>query len=832
MKRKILQMVSLLEQSNDEFLGRHLPGAALDILAASQEAALSIGTCLESQEAPSGILVEALEAYCEALYQMSLALDDEQLCRRLAKKVRRQLSSIRDMVRALPEEKRKIVFLPYKAAMWDSFESIWEAAARDERCEVSVVPIPYFERNPDGTLGQMHYEGGNYPPNVPVIPWETFCLAEEQPDIIYIHNPYDAYNYVTSVHPRFYSQELKKYAGLLVYVPYFYTDQSFPQSHLDMPAYRYADIIIAQNRQSQKQLEAAGIPGKKIRPLGSPKLDRLLACETNRKLPQCLKEITGKKIVLLNTSISSILQHNGSVLEKLDTILTAFRDRPGVFLIWRPHPLLEATLQSMRPALYRRYLTIKERFIADGYGIFDQGMDLDQVVAGADAYLGESSSSMVSLFASLGKPIFLIEPQPIDASRHEAFFDFFLEDGRICFVDSALNAVCMGGIESGVIDTALPIDSQHLNVQRGYTDIQKYGESLYFTPMSAEKLLRLDLRTNTLHTIPLTKHACSNFNRAILYKNFIYLIPTLADAVVRYDCVHHEWKEYSQPVREIKKHRRMDGYHSMFASCIVNDTLYIASPTSNYVTAFNLETEVVASYLVGEKNLGYWDMIFDGRDLWLNPYQGTAIVRWDPVSQRTAEYDQYPQGFRIPDSRQDLFIRLADCGESILAFPKCANMIVEINKATGDIREYRLPLPYREGSRKDETYEWGSHYYFAKKAGPYLYALSAYDNTLLKIDYAQHSVETKAFRFSDEVRGMLAGLQFAKISQSSGDTLSDFTYHETHICTVPDFLDALAEGKIGIHAEEQAVFLRGLANADGSAGRKIHEAMMMESQAT
>ncbi|MCM1237294.1 MAG: hypothetical protein NC489_45075 [Ruminococcus flavefaciens] len=42
-----------------------------------------------------------------------------------------------------------------------------------------------------------------------------------KPDIIYFHNPYDNWNLVTSVGPRFYSSNLKKYTEKLVYIPYF-----------------------------------------------------------------------------------------------------------------------------------------------------------------------------------------------------------------------------------------------------------------------------------------------------------------------------------------------------------------------------------------------------------------------------------------------------------------------------------------------------------------------------------------------------------------------------------------------------------------------------------
>lgn len=41
------------------------------------------------------------------------------------------------------------------------------------------------------------------------------------PDVIYTQNPYDECNYTTSVHPFFYTRNLKKYTDKLVYIPWF-----------------------------------------------------------------------------------------------------------------------------------------------------------------------------------------------------------------------------------------------------------------------------------------------------------------------------------------------------------------------------------------------------------------------------------------------------------------------------------------------------------------------------------------------------------------------------------------------------------------------------------
>ncbi len=50
--------------------------------------------------------------------------------------------------------------------MWDSMASVWEAARNDPSCSAYVVPIPYFDRLPDRSLGAMRYDGALYPENV------------------------------------------------------------------------------------------------------------------------------------------------------------------------------------------------------------------------------------------------------------------------------------------------------------------------------------------------------------------------------------------------------------------------------------------------------------------------------------------------------------------------------------------------------------------------------------------------------------------------------------------------------------------------------------------
>ena len=145
--------------------------------------------------------------------------------------------------------------------MWDSLESVWKAAEEDEDCDVYVIPIPYYDKNPDGSFREMHYEGEQYPDYVPVTWYEDYDFGEHQPDVIFIHNPYDECNYVTSVHPFFYSKNIKRFTEKLVYIPYFILEEPEPEDEeavkniahfCTLPGVIYADRVVVQSEKMRQ----------------------------------------------------------------------------------------------------------------------------------------------------------------------------------------------------------------------------------------------------------------------------------------------------------------------------------------------------------------------------------------------------------------------------------------------------------------------------------------------------------------------------------------------------------------------------------------------------
>lgn len=404
---------------------------AAGLLEDCQDGAIALGTKIEEVKKEGFVTVGILEQYCEVLYTIHEAIL-EQTDIDLNTAVLMLQESFSQIERSVKKDilgRKEAVFLPYKASMWDSLESVWKAADADPDCDAYVIPIPYYDKGIDGKLGEMHYEGEQYPDYVPVTDYQNFDFGMHHPDMIFIHNPYDEYNTVTSVHPFFYSGKLKQFTDNLVYIPYFVLDEikatderavKSMEHFCTMPGVVNADTVIVQSEDMKQAyiralVDAAGeetrpVWEKKILGIGSPKFDKVLEDNDNICVPEEWKKVLyhsdgrKKQVILYNTGLGALLEHGEAMLDKIENVLQAFKEnQKEVALLWRPHPLIKATIKAMRPALWEKYEKIVERYREEGWGIYDDTPDLDRAIKLSDAYYGDPSS-VIQLCKKVGLP--------------------------------------------------------------------------------------------------------------------------------------------------------------------------------------------------------------------------------------------------------------------------------------------------------------------------------------------------------------------------------------------------------------------------------------------
>ena len=507
-----------------------------NILADAQDAAVAIGNKIETSEGTETTehstyevdgnedihclavkLIGFLEGYCELLWKLIQAEGTEERLEILVE-AWDILDSVRQGIRELPDQ-LVIVFMPYKASMWDCMESVWQAACEDPDWVPFVVPIPYMDLK-DGEITASHYEGGDFPSQVPITIYSEFPLAQIHPEAIYIHNPFDDNNIVTTVLPQYYSTELKKYTDRLIYCPYYVTGEAVFVTHRYIPSYDNMDFIVTQ---CEKMIASYSeqIPREKFLPFGSPIADRILRMEKEKPaIPEAWKgqlkngrDFGGDRAVMLNTSISLFMKQRERFLDKIEYLMNLAKQLKGITLVWRPHPLLHATAQTMGETYAARLTDLENKFLEEKIGVLDRTRDVGVTVALCDAYLGETASSMIHMFGIAGKPRFYINLQMPD--NRKVVEDTFLVSG-FCqteeieyYVLDQPGWIVEKDKSAGQVKLLARIPGREFVRGRAYRGMELKEDSLWVYPEHAKGIFIYQIGTGRMrkvfeHSIPMT----------------------------------------------------------------------------------------------------------------------------------------------------------------------------------------------------------------------------------------------------------------------------------------------------------------------------------------
>lgn len=840
-KQDYLAIAGLLRQVNTALAktGWNDPDIAA-ILIDCQNAAIQLGTCLEQQGEEGIRLTHILEDYCENLYQMGEALktdSDAGTCAELSEAIEEQLKLLETGIQEKLRDKKEIVFLPYKAAMWDSLESVWMAADQDPDCDAYVVPIPYYERNSDQSFGKYHYEGGEYPEYVPIINYEEFDLDEHHPDAIYIHNPYDEYNTATSVEPAFYSRKLKKYTDCLVYIPYYSTSGGMAEGQALCSAYLHADYIIMQAEIYRKYFDSA-LPQEKLVPLGSPKFDRVIRLCNNPPEPpaEWKKKMEGRKVYFYNTSIGGMLADTKSFLLKMEYVFRTFQGRKDACIVWRPHPLLETTFDSLRKNFRPAYDKLKSFFIENEIGIYDDTPDITETIALSDAYIGDSGTSVTSLFGIAGKPLFILNNYIHSVPEEDDWRGAILWGSLPIGFCTVFTGCDKWIVTQGNKLYYSPGDDYHyeycceLSEYAGggyYLRAIELGTKVYVCPQNAQDILVVEEK-EVVKRIPLNHvlERAGAFINAWSYGNYLFLIPFRYPAIVRYDVQKDELR-YITYSKEIFVNN-VDGEWCVGGSCIWKGKLLLASSIDDRVIMMDMQSGKEQIKAVGSeqfKGCMWLQSEPDSDAVWMLPYTGTTILRWNPETGERQEYSGVPEGFVCTNRPHGYscmdkpFSGAVFSRRFVYLFPYWGNQFLRIDKESGSIETWNPSFEMPQTDKNGYYFSWGRG------------AVICHTDTLGKWTYRYFSTPDR--RLYD------MNLETEELKEINVEfDRNELKRHEPGFCensdwmqyacienafnSLENFLDGAVSGNLFERDRQIRAYGQIAANCDGTSGEKIH----------
>ena len=384
-QQNILEILQTLEEAQ-----------AMGLYADCQAGALQVGEFIENIEGEGTETVTLLEEYCEILYRASINASNES-------SLRQQLIKIRDSIKSeLKPNKYKALFLPYYDNTWETMKSVYEAFSRDPLFETQVVIIPIIRNTNKGA--NFVWEDYLTPIGIPNTHYDAYSFEEDLPDIVFYNQPYDGVNI-----PKFQSQNIRKYAGQMVYIPYGLhaiasMDEHFEHAQTGLKAMQRCDVFIAQSEVFRNYYMTGKPLYDKTIAVGHPKCDCLYSAKSGgvfTRYPEWEAAIGSRRVILFNTHFSYMVEgthpHPG-----VRRLIDAVARNDSLFMIWRPHP--QAFLMKMSVQMQ----VILDFAAAHGRMILDRTPSITPAYMYANAVVSLFPSSIVMDALFLDLPVFLL----------------------------------------------------------------------------------------------------------------------------------------------------------------------------------------------------------------------------------------------------------------------------------------------------------------------------------------------------------------------------------------------------------------------------------------
>lgn len=727
--------------------------------------------------------------------------------------------------------KKEIVFFPYKASMWDSLESIWMATKADPDCITKVIPIPYYTTDTEGNLTVYNYEGEQFPEYVPIVNYEQYDIPSSHPDAVYIHYPYSGNNNVTRLPEEYYAENIKPYTDMLVYVPYYSTTGAMAEAQRYLPTYHCVDYIITQAPFIHKFFDET-LPEGRLQPFGSPKFDRIIRMCANPPKPplEWERKMAGKKVYFLNTSIIGMMLNTKNFIIRLERVLHLFEKRKDACLIWRPHPLLENTFKSNRQYFLPAYYKLIEYFKTADFGIFDDTPDMTKTIAMSDCYIGDSYTSVTSIFGIAGKPMFIFNLWYTDAPLENSWKNTYLPcinyTGYALVGGSQLFWDCYGEYKYlGQLGK--------YSWGSGYGSIWQYGEFTYICPTLSKDILKFK-QGKLLEKIIVVE---SDENKAFFYRGvlcgkYMCLIPNQHDAIVVYDLETGNLKNikvnaqyFNAEVRSLRVFAPVVSHHNK---------LYIALVNVNKMVEFSPDTgnfRIIDVPVDGVE--GFININSDGDNLWLLPLIGNKVLKANIEQASLREFIVPEEIYSINPymhykDKERLFSSIVFHGNKAYCAPNWGNEFVVIDNDEGTAKIWKTPVAL-ENHQKDKSYYstdapkavWGYYPIDNNNSKRRLYSY-----TEAKWYYVDLS--TEAFAESVDLNNMLSKNEAKKADKGFSALSTGLRYacNETAFNSLEKLLDGeIIGGKHDVNVQKM-LYNDLAANNDGTCGEKVHAFIM------
>ncbi len=226
--------------------------------------------------------------------------------------------------------------------------------------------------------------------------------------------------------------------------------------------------------------------------------------------------------------------------------------------------------------------------------------------------------------------------------------------------------------------------------KQAYIDILYLKNRLFIIPGFAKKIAVFDIVSYQMSEIdiePFYGGDGESFNVAggCIYKQWLLLYPCMSSIFIRVDLQTLEVVVDDTFIDGNELKGRVFSYHNRHFQ--KKEKIYIALATYDGVVCVNVEEFSFYLIKIANSQTGYSAIMQVDDELWLAPNSVGDIVKYDMTRGTVERFGDYPKFFRRNNE-------LAFCdffcinNTNIILVPCMANMFLDIDRSTGEIKEY------------------------------------------------------------------------------------------------------------------------------------------------
>ena len=319
------------------------------------------------------------------------------------------------------------------------------------------------------------------------------------------------------------------------------------------------------------------------------------------------------------------------------------------------------------------------------------------------------------------------------------------------------------------------------------------------------------------------------FGGGVDFEKYIFLWANEYPYIVRLD-TDDESVAYLSAYAEINQ-AEINGEKRWGARAIVGRRLLLCSPVNDTVVSLDIddctaEPEILHSGAALTGGCMGLSIEPDRETLWILPYEGSVLTKWNMRTGELKEYSGVPENFRCYnriqqcESMERPFANIAFDGDYAYIAPLWGNMFIRMERSTGRMEEWTppFPLPDKTANGYYSDYTRGNFVEYTDEhnslAG-YGY-FSFYDRKLYRVDCAANTyAEIPIVYDREELRAHEPG--FCLQSEWFPYAALEGAFH-----SLADFVDGRKAGAAYDRDRQLAAFESVTANHDGTCGEHVH----------